>query len=204
MIALREPKPIPKSNKKIPSHLVYEVMDGKPIYYKGYKNVLNGTKTFEEIMGASSLQSLIIYYLNKVIFTFFDDDQFFVFSSESGVHIDHKVNLANDIALYEPTVLTAEKITRKYADVPPKIVFEVDIDADVEEMSETGYIFKKTAKLLDFGTEKVFWILTEAQAVIVATKEHTEVFSWDKEIQIFEGVSFNIGEYLRKKGIILE
>lgn len=204
MIALREPKPIPKSNKGVPSYLIYEVMDGKPLYFKGYRNVLNGTKTFEEIMGASSLQSLIIYYLNKIIFSCIDDDQFFVFSSESGVHIDHKVNLANDIALYDPTVLTADKISRKYADVPPKIVFEVDIDADIEEMTETGYIFKKTSKLLEFGTEKVFWILTEAQAVIVATKEQTEVFSWNKDIQIFEGVSFNIGEYLKKKGIVLE
>ncbi len=44
--------------KKIPKHLIYEVTsDGKPIYYKGYKDVLNKTKTFEEITMESQLQA---------------------------------------------------------------------------------------------------------------------------------------------------
>ena len=45
--------------KKIPSYLIYEIWDGKPIYYKGYEDVVNGIKTKEEIMGGSALQSFI-------------------------------------------------------------------------------------------------------------------------------------------------
>ena len=40
-----------KKAEKIPDYLIKEVMDGIPFYYKGYKDVLNKTKTKEEIMG---------------------------------------------------------------------------------------------------------------------------------------------------------
>jgi hypothetical protein len=46
MVAVRNlHKKLPKIPvKKIPASLIYEVINGKPIYYKGYKEVLNGTK----------------------------------------------------------------------------------------------------------------------------------------------------------------
>jgi hypothetical protein len=46
--------------EKVPSTLIYEMDEGKPIYYRGYKDVLNKTKTLEQIMGTSILQSLLI------------------------------------------------------------------------------------------------------------------------------------------------
>lgn len=42
------------SNKKsqpIPNYLIYEMDEGKPIYYRCYKAVLKGEKTPKEIMG---------------------------------------------------------------------------------------------------------------------------------------------------------
>ena len=201
MVALKEPHPVKRPPRNVPSYLVYEIMDGKPIYYKGYKNVMNGTKTFEEIMGASSLQGLIVFYLNGILFKFINEEIYTVLTSESGLHINHRNNLANDIAIFNEQTL---KISKKYADVPPKIVFEIDIDAELSDMSETGYIYKKTKKLLDFGTEKVFWILTEPQVVIVATKESIQTFDWNRNIEIMDGQAFNIGAYLEKKGVILE
>ena len=35
---------------EIPKSLIYEEYDGKPMYYRGYKDVLNQLKTTEEIM----------------------------------------------------------------------------------------------------------------------------------------------------------
>ena len=53
-----------KPKRNIPNYLVYEIMDGKPIYYRGYQSVLNKTKTLEQIMGCSSLQAVLItHYL---------------------------------------------------------------------------------------------------------------------------------------------
>lgn len=41
---------------EIPKSLIYEEYDGKPMYYRGYKEVMNGLKTHEEIMGESDTQ----------------------------------------------------------------------------------------------------------------------------------------------------
>ncbi len=39
----------------IPESLVYERLDGQPIYYQGYRDVMAGRKTIEEIIGSSTL-----------------------------------------------------------------------------------------------------------------------------------------------------
>ena len=50
--------------------LVYEVIDGKPVYYRGYDQVIAGKLPKEAIMGSSILQSVFITYfiieLNKL------------------------------------------------------------------------------------------------------------------------------------------
>ena len=54
---------------KIPEALVYETLDGKPFYYKGYREVLSKKKTLEEIMGCSTLQAeLVSYYYRNVFY----------------------------------------------------------------------------------------------------------------------------------------
>ena len=50
-------------------------------------------------------------------------------------------------------------------DVPPKIVIEIDIDDDVEQMTESGYIYKKTQMMLAFGTQKVLAVTLKRQTV---------------------------------------
>lgn len=196
-------RPALKPKGKIPDFLIYEIMDSKPIYRKGYRDVLSGKKTLEEIMGASTLQSVIVAYLVIQIGKFIDDDAYFVLTGEAGVHIDHRNNLANDIAIYDQAVLTPAKISKKYADVPPQIALEIDIEADTGEMTETGYIYKKTRKLFDFGVQKIIWVLTDAQVVLVATPERMETVNWDKDVEIMEKHTINIGAYLAKKGIIV-
>ncbi len=53
--------PVEKTlSEKIPDALVYEEMDGKPIYYRGYRDVLAKQKKPEEIMGCSDVQGVII------------------------------------------------------------------------------------------------------------------------------------------------
>ncbi len=194
-------RPTPRPKGKIPDALIYEIMDGKPIYRKGYRDVLSGKKTLEEIRGASTLQSVIVAYLVIQIGKFIDDDAYFVLTGELGVHIDHRNNLANDIAIYDQTVLTPAKISKKYADVPPLIALEIDIEADTDEMTENGYLYKKTRKLFNFGVQKIIWVLTDAQVVMVATPERIETVNWDKDVEIMDGQVFNIGAYLAKKGI---
>ena len=64
------PKTSNRHGRKIPDYLIYEIMDGQPIYYRGYQSVLNKTKTLEAITGCSSLQAELISYLLSIIYRF--------------------------------------------------------------------------------------------------------------------------------------
>jgi hypothetical protein len=56
-----KPTPPPKKRhlkrKSIPQELIYEMVDGNPIYYRDYKKVLTQKKSLEEMMGSRSLQT---------------------------------------------------------------------------------------------------------------------------------------------------
>ncbi|UFH56515.1 hypothetical protein [Spirosoma sp. KNUC1025] len=43
------------SARSIPPALIYEMWKGKPVYYRGYRDVLAGKKTIEEIKSCSDL-----------------------------------------------------------------------------------------------------------------------------------------------------
>ncbi len=188
--------------KKIPSSLIYEIMDGKPIYYKGYREVIAQTKTKEEIMGASTLQNTIIEYILRILFRNLDDKKFRILTNEQGLHIGLKTNFSADIAIFETEKLPVKSADKHYAQVPPKIQIEVDIDADLEDFEFLdAYIYSKTEKLLDFGIEKMIWVMSGNKKILVATKdENWQVINWNKDIEITEGILFNIGKYLKDEG----
>jgi hypothetical protein len=193
-----------RSLRKIPNYLIYEVLDGKPVYYRGYRSVLNKTKTLTDIMGCSSLQAELISYLLGVIYGFIDRSRYRVYTNEIGNHIDAHNNLSNDIAIFDKAVLTPDKITTKYADVPPKIVVEIDTEADVSEMTEFGYIYKKSKKLLDFGVERIIWVMIPTQTVIVIEPNHDwQVRDWHTDITLMDTYTFNIGKHLDEEGIVV-
>ena len=75
-----------KKHLKIPSQLIYEEMDGMPIYYRGYKDVLNESKTLDDIMSSSQLQSLIVSLLLKYLFKNLDENQYEAYTNEVECH----------------------------------------------------------------------------------------------------------------------
>lgn len=190
--------------KDIPAALIYEIMDGKPVYYKGYREVLNNEKTLEEVMGASTLQGFIVAYILKTLYRNLDDNLYNILTNEQGLHLNRKNNLSADIAIYEKTKLSVAQADKHYATLPPKIQIEVDINADMdEELSETSYIQQKTDKLLAFGVEKVIWVLSDSKKVIVATPhDNWQMIDWHKEIEVVDGVGFCIGGYLKEEGSV--
>ncbi len=185
----------------VPKNLIYEILQGKPIYYKGYRDVVAGTKKISDIMGSSGLQSFLVTYLILLIGRFIDDSKYILLSSEAGLHLDKRNNLAGDILLFEAEKLPIDAIGEHYIDVPPRIVIEVDIIADPESMHPDTYLFTKTQKLLDFGVEKVIWITTPTQKVTIATPyADWQVKNWNEDVEILDGLTFNIGKYLTSKG----
>jgi Uma2 family endonuclease len=189
-------------SKPIPEALIYEIMDGRPLYYEGYKDVLANKKTTEQIMGASGLQSFIIQYLLEVLYLKIGRKKYHFLTNEIGTHLDNGNNLSGDVYIYEKAKLPPEKINIHYIDVPPKIAVEIDIRIDLSDEKDFGYVFTKTHKLLDFGVEKVFWIFTKHQKVMIATKDQDWLTkNWTQEIELLDGEYFNIGKFLEEEGI---
>jgi Uma2 family endonuclease len=188
--------------KKIPAALIYEIMDGKPIYYKGYREVLRQEKTLEEVMGSSNLQATILECILTILFQRLDLKNYRLLTNEVGIHLQKNSNLSGDILIYDKKVLPVKSTDKNYISVAPKIQIEVDIQADLDDLlSDTNYIRQKTDKLFEFGVEKVIWVLSESKSVIVATPNtNWEFIDWHKDIDVIDGISFCIGRYLREEG----
>jgi hypothetical protein len=195
-------KKTPSRRKKIPDYLIREMIDGQPLYYKGYRDVLRKKKTVEEIMGSSSFQAILVAYLNRIIVEGKLYEKYEVLTGEAGLHIDTNNNLAGDILLYDLSVFNISQASVHFANVPPKIDIEIDIMIEAENLQDQQYIRKKTEKLHRFGTEKVIWILSAARQIIVALPDDPwMLYDWNQNIEIIDGVYFNIGEYLKKRGV---
>lgn len=192
-----------KRERRVPASLIKEVLDGQPIYYKGYRSVMYGHKNLEEIMGASSLQGLVILYIQRLLNKNLDEMMYLPMTGEIGLHLSNRNNLSGDIMLYH--IGQIEKFTKRYFDVPPLLQVEVDVEIDTENISQNLYVTRKTQRLLEFGVKKVIWVFTATQSVWVAEPEQDwRIINWNKEIELFEGISMNLGAYLAKMNVELE
>ncbi len=186
-------------SEAIPEYLVYEYLDGQPIYYRGYKEVLNKQKSLEGIMGYSELQSIVLLiirdYLNDIL-----REEFWVVPGEAGVHLATRNNLATDIAIYPKEAISLKNATNKYFNTPPKVVIEVDTKADPSILEQMDYFNQKTEKLLQFGVEQVVWIYTNTKKVMVAEPNRPWLtVNWHDEIEVM-GQRFKISEVLAAAG----
>ena len=193
-----------KLARKVPEYLVKEVLDGIPIYYKGYRAILRKEKTLEDFMGASGLQSFILLYFSYLLIRQLDEEQYFVFTGETGMHINTNNNLSGDVMIYEQSKLPTSKIDKHYLDIPPKIDIEIDVNIDTTDFTEQTYIYRKTDRLLSWGVEKVIWVLSESKKVIVAEQgKDWLLIDWSKDIEIIDGIRFNVSQYLEKSGVTI-
>lgn len=187
---------------KVPDYLVKEVIEGKPVYYKGYKSVLRKEKTLEEIMGISSLQSIILWYLSRIVLGSknIDDRKYFVFTGESGLHIERNSNFSGDILVYERTKNLF--FDNHYFNIPPIINIEIDIDIDNSNFSDFEYVQYKTKSLLNFGVKKVIWILSKTRQILVAEGNSAWIlYDWSENIEVLNNITFNIAQFIEEEGI---
>jgi len=202
----RPPKALPRkalARKDIPPALIYEMWKGKPIYYRGYRDVPAGKKTITEIMSCSDLQGVLVYLLGLYIGNAVDRKKYLIATNEPGLHLALNDNLNNDIVIFEKA--TVGKLKGKYFDVPPKLVIEVDIKADVSDFAnqDTDYILQKSQKTLDFGVEKVVWVLTSSRKTYVIDRHDPRwyVVNWTEPIPLLDGCVLNIDQLLTDEEI---
>ncbi|ADB39433.1 hypothetical protein [Spirosoma linguale] len=196
--------PIPRTRKKsgVPAYLIYETLNGRALYYRGYRDVTTGKKTPAEIMGSSSLQAMLVSLIHGYLFLNINRKRYLLVTNESGVHLDKGTNLSNDIAIYDKSLgLT---LTDKYFDIPPKIAVEVDVRIEPEEFSgkESGYVYEKTERLLAFGVEQVIWVTTQPKKIFVATRTAPWLTqNWDATVPVLDDVVLNLADLLTEEGI---
>lgn len=186
----------------IPSYLIYETLNGKPLYRKGYRDVLANRKTPGEIMGCSDLQAIIVSTLYGYLYHNTDRKKYWVVTNEPGLHIRLGDNLSNDIAFYAKDTVT---VKGKFFAVAPKVVVEVNIKIDFDPLSGSGldYVYEKTQAMLDFGTERVIWVTTHSRKVLVATKgENWITQDWGTTIPVIDTMTLNINQLLIEEGVI--
>lgn len=198
MTLVAEKKSRRATTRSIPPALIYEQWEGKPIYYKGYRDVLAGKKTLEEIISCSDLQGVLVSLLNGCLYSAINRKKYLLATNEVGLHLALNDNLANDVAIFEKEKLA--KLQGKYFDVAPKIVIEVDVKADVTDFPNRvdEYIIRNSQKLIDFGVEKVIWIITSLHKVYVIDRNDPTwyVVNWSESIPVLDNCTLNIKQLL--------
>lgn len=187
----------------IPASLIFEELDGRPLYRKGYKKVLENKLSPEEVMGCSFIQGLIMRIVSTCISQMLKGMQYWVVSGETGLHISHGNNLANDVAVFDKALIK-NTFSKSYPDVPPKIAIEVDVKIEADQFpSPEEYISRKSEKMIEFGTERVIWILTESRKIMVIgqSREWT-VYEWEEMIPVFDQYQFCLNDLLKQEGVI--
>jgi Uma2 family endonuclease len=185
----------------VPNALIYEVLNGKPLYYKGYKGVVEGVSTIESVMGSSDLQGAMVSLLNAVIWNGIDRSKYRTVSNETGLQLGKGNHVSVDIGLFERSLVPI--LTGKYFDVPPKVVIEIDIRIDLDVIHEWDYVTQKTRGMFQFGVQRVLWIMTKSRQVLVALPgQDWLITDLTKDVLIIDDFSLNIQQVLDEDGLV--
>ncbi len=185
--------------KPIPDYLIYEMDDGKPIYYRGYKDVLNGEKTFEGIIGNGLLHCLLLSLIRNSIHPKLNK-KYSLLSSQLGISMDEKNWRLANMTIFNKKELLKCDFKDEYIKISPKIVIELDTKAHFENASDVDYYFQhKTDQLLNFGVEKVIWIYTRTEKFIIAEKDKRwETANWTEDLEVMDGIMMNIPQLIEQ------
>lgn len=176
--------------KEIPAYLIYELDEGMPIYYKGYRDVLLGQKNPEEVMTDSTLQAWLKMELGSIIRALLSS-LYIITGGEQGLQLGKSKTRAADLAIFTKENFV---LSTKYSANPPEIAIEIDTKADLDSPGATiDYFDRKNQQLLAFGVKKIIWIFTDAQIVkVILPGEEIQTFAWEEDVPVMDGIHFNL------------
>lgn len=162
-----------------------------------------GFKTIEEFnFGNNTLHWFITNSIIKFLYQNLPDN-YFVGAGELGLQLSNKTIFAADIAIYCEGQLKVGFHSVKYEQMPPNVIIEVDIKIDESDyfQNEEEYFHKKTEKLLQWGVEKVIWVFSSSQRVLIADNlQKWEFNSWDIPFIVIDDIEMNVWELMLKNG----
>lgn len=185
----------------VPDYLVYEIDEGQPIYYRGYREVIKKTKTPEEIMGCSIIQSLLATLISYFVRDHFPKN-YICLSNELGLKLPEKSRRNLDLAIFDKNKFAdrADLFSNKYAQAPPEIVIEIDTKADLNEFDDpANYYHRKTEQLLQYGVGKIVWIFTGTRKYLFAEPgQKWSISNWSDDLELMPGIVLNIEKLLEE------
>ena len=193
-----------KKRKTIPRALIYEMRNGKPIYYRDYDKVIAGEKTLEEVRGSGKLQWILIGIILRFLFSKIDFKKYQIATNEAGYQWAPRTWRNLDIAIFNRENLENEGIDNKYVKTPPEIVIEIDTKADLKKYNGLFdlYMREKTQDLLDSGVKKVIWYTTQDKMVMVAEKNKKWFLTgWDEDIELIDNIILNLKKLIVEENI---
>lgn len=190
--------PSRKAAPKIPDWLVYEMVDGKPIYYKNYQKLLEDfSNEHQSDMADSRTQHWLKIWLNRWLFKFLEPMGYDIGSGELGLLVGKGDWRGADVVIYREEDI---KLGPTYEDIPPEIIIEIDVKAALGNQRVEDYIDRKNEDYHQMGVKKVIWIFTAKREIMVAEAGKNPTFHrWDEWIETIEGASFNLDELMRGK-----
>ena len=191
-----------KSPTKVPNYLIYEVVKGEPIYYKGYKDVLNKTKTFEEIIMDSTLQAWLKSRLTIFMGNYLLEKGYDITTGEQGLFMPNGDKRGADIAIFKADELVLDA---HYSRISPVIIVEIDVKIHTENTTEFDYVVEKVRDYHAFGVKNVIWIFTKNRKIMVAKNNQPWLtLDWTADVDVIEGLTLNIAEMVAKSKFILK
>lgn len=156
-------------------------------------------------MSDSGLQAVLKDFIGDLLKAGLDRKSWRVIAGEIGNHLSHRHNFGLDVVVFDKKVLTPEKITAQFVDVPAKSVVEVDVNVELPDPKSDlfqEYVVRKIRSLFSFGTEKVVWVFTKSKMVISATPTAPwQFYKWDQDVELMQGVLLNVGRFCKEEGI---
>ena len=181
------------SDIAIPESLIYEMVDGTPIYYRGWQEVLRGEKTIEQVMASSLIQSYLVHEIDYAVHVL--RKKFIIGSNEAGLKFQKGDWRAADIALWTKESMKDKKLDDHYIEVVPDIVIEVDTKADTAELPT--YYLDKTKQLHQKGVRRVLWIFTKTEQVMIAENgQKWEIQDWSESFEVSDGCILNVKQMI--------
>ncbi len=180
----------------IPKSLIYEFVNGRPVYCADYKHYLSGQKQIEQIKSRTYLQGLLASEIILALGSILDLKKYRIISNEIGLQFSKQSWRAADIAVFNKADLKGVPLHNKYMKIAPEVVIEIDTKADLEGfLNPLSYHHLKTEELLDFGVKKVIWIFTDTKRVMIAdNRDNWQTVTWKQDIEVTDGAILNLEE----------
>lgn len=189
-------------SKIVPDRLICDTINGVDYYYKGYKRAGFDNGKVNGLGGTSYLQGIIISYIAALSEGQLDCKYYHSAAKAVGIQLDKINTLVVDIAIFKSEDSFTFRL-EKYAPQAPLIAIEVDTQIETNEFDESHYVYEKTRKLLEWGTEKVIWVFSKTETVMIARPNQDWLIrDWKNDVEIIDGISFNIVKQLEKKGFL--